>query len=183
MYQKIKKDLETALSELYEVSKVEEGDILVVGCSSSEVLGRKIGTGGNEEAAKVIFETVKSFCDAHKLYLAAQCCEHLNRSLVVEKECAKKYNLSRVNAIPHAHAGGAFATSAYKGMNEPYLVEEVSANIGIDIGNTLIGMHIKKVCVPVRTSIKMLGEAPVTFARSRCKYVGGERAIYNPELG
>lgn len=182
MYQKIKTDLETALNELYEVSKVEEGDILVVGCSSSEVLGKKIGTGGSEEAAKVIFETIRGFCTSHSIFLAAQCCEHLNRCLVVEKECAKKYNLSRVNAIPHAHAGGAFATSAYKGMTEPYLVEEVSAHIGIDIGNTLIGMHIKKVCVPVRTSIKKLGEAPVTFARSRCKYVGGERAIYNPEL-
>lgn len=183
MYEDIKKDLEKALCELYEASKVESGDILVVGCSSSEVLGKKIGTSGSEEAAKVIFETIKDFCDSHSLYLAAQCCEHLNRSLVVEKECAKKYNLSRVNAVPHAHAGGAFATSAYKGMNEPYLVEEISAHIGIDIGNTLIGMHIKKVCVPVRTSIKMIGAAPVTFARTRCKYVGGERAIYNPDLG
>ena len=183
MYQKIKEDLEIALNELYEVSKVENGDILVVGCSSSEVIGKKIGTGGSEETAKVIFETLKEFCDKHNLYLAAQCCEHLNRCLVVEKECAKKYNLTRVNAIPHVHAGGAFATCTYKGMKEPYLVEEICANIGIDIGNTLIGMHIKKVCVPVRTSVKMIGEAPVTFARNRCKYVGGERAIYNSELG
>lgn len=183
MNTQIKKDLTTALQELYAVAKPEENGILVVGCSTSEVIGKKIGTGGSEETAKAIWEAVSDFCKSKKLFLAAQCCEHLNRSLVVEKECAKMYGLTRVNAVPHAHAGGAFGTAVYNGMSQPYLVESVVADIGIDIGNTLIGMHIRPVCVPVRVSIKNIGEAPLTLARSRCKYVGGERAHYNPELG
>ncbi len=182
MCEEIKKELNTALCELYAAAKPEEGDILVVGCSTSEVIGQKIGTSGSTETANAIFETVSAFCREKKMYLAAQCCEHLNRSLVVEKECAKRYGLTRVNAVPQIHAGGAFGTAAYAGMTEPYLVESVSAVMGIDIGSTLIGMHIRPVCVPVRVSVKKIGEAPLTLARSRCKYVGGERAVYNPEL-
>lgn len=182
MIKQIKSELVTALEELYAVAHPEKGGILVVGCSTSEVIGKKIGTCGSEEAAKAIYETVAEFCSKKELFLAAQCCEHLNRSLVVEKECAKAYGLTRVNAVPHAHAGGAFGTAAYAGMKEPYLVENVCADIGIDIGDTLIGMHIKAVCVPVRVSVKNIGEAHLTLARSRCKYVGGERAIYNAEL-
>ncbi len=183
MLETIKKDLLTALEELYTAAKPEEDGILVVGCSTSEVIGKKIGTGGSEKTAKILCDTVLEFCKEKKLYLAAQCCEHLNRSLVVEKECAKMYGLIRVNAVPHAHAGGAFGTAVYGSMKEPYLVENVSADIGIDIGNTLIGMHIRPVCVPVRVSVKNIGEAHLTLARSRCKYVGGERAHYNPEIG
>ena len=183
MNEQIKTNLTTALEELYAAAKPEENGILVVGCSTSEVIGKKIGTGGSEETATAIYEAIAEFCESKKLFLAAQCCEHLNRSLVVEKECAKMYGLTRVNAVPHAHAGGAFGTAAYKGMKEPYLVENIVADMGIDIGNTLIGMHIRPVCVPVRVSIKAIGEAPLTLARSRCKYVGGERAHYNPEIG
>lgn len=183
MLNQIYENITTALTELYNATKPEENSILVVGCSTSEVLGKKIGTGGSEETAKIIFKAVSDFCQNNHLFLAAQCCEHLNRSLVVEKECAKMYGLTRVNAVPHAHAGGAFGTAVYNGMKEPYLVENVVADMGIDIGNTLIGMHIRPVCVPVRVSIKTIGEAPITLARSRCKYVGGERAHYNPEIG
>ncbi len=183
MNEQIKKDLTIALEELYAAAKPEENSILVVGCSTSEVIGKKIGTGGSEETAKAIYDAVSEFCKSKRMFLAAQCCEHLNRSLVVEKECAKLYGLTRVNAVPHAHAGGAFGTAAYTNMTEPYLVENVVADMGIDIGNTLIGMHIRPVCVPVRVSIKTIGEAPLTLARSRCKYVGGERARYNPEIG
>ncbi len=183
MTNRIKKDIITALSELYDIAKPEQGGILVVGCSTSEVIGKNIGTGGSEEAANAIYEAASEFCREKKLFLAAQCCEHLNRSLVVEKECAKMYGLVRVNAVPHAHAGGAFGTAAYKAMKEPYLVESIAADMGIDIGGTLIGMHIRPVCVPVRIDIKKIGEAPLTLARSRCKYVGGERAIYSAELG
>lgn len=183
MLEKIKNDLLAALEELYEAAKPEEDGILVVGCSTSEVIGKKIGTGGSEETAKVICDTIMNFCRNKKLFLAAQCCEHLNRALVVEKECAKMYGLTRVNAVPHAHAGGAFGTAVYGSMKQPYLVENVSADIGIDIGNTFIGMHIRPVCVPVRVQTKNIGEAPLTLARSRCKYVGGERAHYNSDLG
>ena len=183
MTENIKKDLITALSELFEVSHPEEGSILVVGCSTSEVIGSKIGTNGSENVAKAIFETISEFCADKKLYLAVQCCEHLNRSLVVEKECAKLYGLTRVNAVPHIHAGGALGTACYNGMKEPYLVESIVADMGIDIGNTLIGMHMRAVCVPVRVSVKKIGEAPLVLARTRCKYVGGERAHYDSSIG
>ena len=183
MTEQIKKELICALSELYEAAHPAENSILVLGCSTSEVIGQRIGTSESEQTAKAIFEAVSSFCREKKLFLAAQCCEHLNRSLVVEKECAKMYGLTRVNAVPHIKAGGAFGTAVYNGMNEPYLVESVVADMGIDIGNTLIGMHIRPVCVPVRVSVKKIGEAHLTLARSRCKYVGGERAHYDPHLG
>jgi uncharacterized protein (TIGR01440 family) len=175
-------DLRSALDELYSAAKVEEGGILVVGCSTSEVLGKKIGTAGSGDVASAIYDTVAAFCEAHGLYLAAQCCEHLNRSLVVEKKLMKARSLTRVNAVPQVHAGGSFATAAWAGMTEPVLVDRVVADFGIDIGNTLIGMHIRPVVVPVRVSVRTVGEAPLVLARSRCPYVGGVRAVYDPDL-
>lgn len=175
-------DLKSALDELYSVAKVEEGGILVVGCSTSEVLGKKIGTAGSGDVAAVIFATVAAFCASHGLFLAAQCCEHLNRSLVVEKRLLKARSLTRVNAVPQVHAGGSFATAAWAGMEEPVLVDRVVADFGIDIGNTLIGMHIRPVVVPVRVSVRTVGEAPLVLARCRCPYVGGVRAVYDPDL-
>lgn len=174
----IREELEKAFDELIAQSIFEEGDILVVGCSSSEVLGEKIGTSGSLDTATEIFVTLKEKCNEKGLYLACQCCEHLNRALVVEKELAKRDRLTIVSAVPHEKAGGSFATAAYRGFKSPVLVEEISAQLGIDIGNTLIGMHMKRVCVPVRTSVKKIGEAPVTFAKVRPKYIGGERAKY-----
>lgn len=182
MIDQIRKDLRIALDGLYAASPVEEGGILVVGCSTSEVIGKKIGTAGSEEAAVAIYDTVADFCAEKGLFLAAQCCEHLNRSLVVEKSLMKARCLLRVNAVPVRNAGGAFATAAYAGMEEPVLVEAVQADIGIDIGNTLIGMHLKPVAVPVRVGVDRVGEAPIVLARSRCKYVGGSRAHYDPGL-
>lgn len=175
----IRKNLELALNELFEVSNLEKDSILVVGCSSSEVLGEKIGTSGSLECAAEIFNTLNDFAKEKGIFLACQCCEHLNRALVVEKKCAKMYNLPIVCAVPHEKAGGSFATSAYRGFTEPCLVEEISADAGIDIGQTFIGMHLKRVAVPVRCSIKTLGCAQITFARVRPKYIGGERAKYN----
>ena len=174
----IKEQLTTAFDELISQSNYEKGDTLVVGCSSSEVLGEKIGTSGSLETATEIFETLKDKCDKNGLYLACQCCEHLNRALVVEKELAKRDRLTIVSAVPHEKAGGSFATAAYRGFVNPVLVEEITCQLGIDIGNTLIGMHMQRVCVPVRTSIKKIGEAPVTFAKVRPKYIGGIRAKY-----
>lgn len=175
----IKNQLKIAFDELISQSSFEEGDILVVGCSSSEVLGEKIGTSGSLETATEIFEVLKEKCDSKGLFLACQCCEHLNRALVVEKALAKRERLTIVNAVPHEKAGGCFATAAYRGFENPVLVEEITCQLGIDIGNTLIGMHLQRVAVPVRTSIKKIGEAPVTFARVRPKYIGGERAKYS----
>ena len=175
----IRNQISTALSELFDAAKCENGDILVVGCSTSEVLGEKIGSSGSLETANEIFLTIKELCDIKGLFLACQCCEHLNRALVVEKELAKKNGLTIVCAVPHEYAGGSFATSAYRNFKEPVLVESIKAQLGMDIGQTFIGMHLDTVAVPVRTSIKQIGSAIVTFARTRPKYIGGERAKYN----
>lgn len=174
----VKDDILTAVTELFEASKVMENQILVVGCSTSEVGGKKIGTGGTLEIATQLFDTLKAVCDKHGVFLACQCCEHLNRAIVVEKECADRFGLCVVMAVPHEKAGGSFATAAYRGFKEPCLVEEISADVGIDIGNTLIGMHLKRVAVPVRLSVNKIGEANAVFARTRPKYIGGERAKY-----
>lgn len=174
----IKKQLEKAFDELISMSNYEEGDVLVVGCSTSEVLGERIGTSGSIETATGIFSVLNEKCRQKGLFLACQCCEHLNRALVVEKELAKRDRLTVVSAVPHEKAGGSFATAAYRGFENPVLVEEISAQLGIDIGSTLIGMHLQRVAVPVRTSIKFIGSAPVTFAKVRPKYIGGERAKY-----
>ena len=174
----IKEELITAISELFAASPVKSGQILVVGCSTSEMNGKKIGSSGDIHPALEVFETLFAETNKRGLYLACQCCEHLNRALVVERACAEKFGLNEVMAVPHEHAGGSFATAAFHGFAEPCLVEEISADWGMDIGNTLIGMHLKRVAVPVRLSVKKIGEAAVTFAKTRPKYIGGPRARY-----
>lgn len=174
----VKEQIKTALAELFEISQVKKGQVLVVGCSTSEVIGEKIGTSGTLDTAKEIFNVLYEGTSERGIYLACQCCEHLNRALVVERECAEKLDLSIVMAVPHEKAGGSFATAAYKAFSSPCLVEEINADLGIDIGDTLIGMHLKKVAVPVRISISKIGEANAVFARTRPKYIGGERARY-----
>ncbi len=180
----IKKSLNTAIEELFAVAKLRENDILVVGCSTSEVVGEKIGSCGSEETAKVIFETLLEHCKKKRVFLAAQCCEHLNRAIVIEKEAYDYYRMTnRVNAVPVRRAGGSFATAAYGGFDYPVVVENIKADAGVDIGDTFIGMHIKAVAVPVRVSVSSVGQAHLTLCRTRCKYVGGERAVYDSELG
>lgn len=182
MIKEIKEQVATAISELLETAKLHKGDIVVVGCSSSEIVGQKIGTCSSMEAAQAVFDSLMEILGDRGLYLAAQCCEHLNRSLVIEREAAVKYGLSEVNAVPQPHAGGAFGTTAYQKFQDPVMVEQVRASAGIDIGGTLIGMHLKEVAVPVRVSVKQIGEAPILLARTRPKFVGGERAHYNEKL-
>ena len=174
----IKNQLTIALSELLEAADLEKGDILVVGCSTSEVLGEKIGSYGSLDVAKALCEALDEMLSPKGIRLAAQCCEHLNRALIVEKETARMYGLEIVNAVPHAHAGGSFATTVYGMFNEPVAVEAIKAHAGIDIGDTLIGMHLKAVAVPVRSTVKKIGEANLVMARTRAKYIGGERAKY-----
>ena len=174
----ISDEIKAAVSELLDNSDAHSGQILVVGCSTSEVLGKKIGTNGNISPAKEIFDILNEETKTRGMYLACQCCEHLNRALVVERSCAEHFNLTEVAAVPHEHAGGSFATAAYKGFKNPQLVEEISADFGIDIGNTLVGMHLKKVAVPVRVSITKIGEAPIVLAKTRPKYIGGPRTKY-----
>ena len=150
-----------AVRELIEAGSLTKGDILVIGCSSSEIIDGML---------PVLTEK--------GIYLAAQCCEHLNRALVIEKECAEKYFLERVSVIPQPKAGGSFATICYESFASPVMVENIKAHAGIDIGDTLIGMHLRSVAVPVRTKRNSIGSAHVVCARTRLKYVGGERAIY-----
>ena len=182
MLEEIRMQTENALRELISVSKLEEGDIVIVGCSSSEVLSETIGSSSSEEVGKVIFDTVKKVLRQHQLVLAAQCCEHLNRSLVIDKRIAKKERYTIVNAIPWLKGGGSFATAAYQGIENPVLVEEVEAKAGLDIGQTFIGMHMVPVVVPVRLSVKNIGGAIISAARTRPKSIGGERAHYDGHL-
>lgn len=178
MYEEIKKQSMEAVTELIELSGLSKGQILVVGCSSSEIVGEKIGKGSVPEAAKAVFEGIYPVLKEKGIYLAAQCCEHLNRALVVEREAAEKYGLEIVAVIPQPKAGGSFATAAYEGFTDPVLVEQVSAHAGLDIGATLIGMHLRRVAVPLRLAVRTVGEAPVTAAKTRPKYIGGSRAKY-----
>ena len=176
-------ELNTVLYDLEKVANFKPGDILVVGCSTSEVMGDKIGTCGSEECASVLVSVLDDFCTKHQIFLAAQCCEHLNRAIVITQKAYDYHRMNnRVNVIPHAKAGGSFATAVYKNSENPVVVENISADAGIDIGDTFIGMHLKAVAVPVRSSVSSVGMAHVTLARTRFKFVGGERAAYNSEL-
>lgn len=180
MYSEITKQAENIANEIIEKAKLKKGQILVVGCSSSEVCGDKIGSNSNLEVAKALFKGLYSVLEEKGIYLAAQCCEHLNRAIVVEREAVPFAEI--VNVVPQPKAGGSFGTTAYKTFKNPVVVEEIKADAGIDIGGTLIGMHLKKVAVPVRLENNKLGEALVLAARVRPKYIGGERAVYDDKL-
>ena len=178
MLNEIKAQASKAAEELVALASLKKGDIFVVGCSSSEVIGEKIGTNSSEEVGKALFDGIYSVLKEKGIFLAAQCCEHLNRSLVIERECLEKYNLEEVCVVPHPKAGGSFATAAYKAFEHPVAVEHIKADAGMDIGNTLIGMHLKDVAVPVRIRTREIGDAHVVCARTRPKYIGGPRAVY-----
>lgn len=183
MFETIRQQAHDAVCELLEIAKLQKGDVLVVGCSSSEVGGSKIGTDSSPEVAKAIFGGIYPVLKEKGIYLAAQCCEHLNRAIILEEEAAVKYGIEPVNVVPQPKAGGSFATAAYAGFDHPVAVEEIHvAKAGMDIGNTLIGMHLKKVAVPVRLSVKKIGEANLVCARTRPKFIGGERAHYDENL-
>ena len=180
--EKIKKEAYAAAKEILSIAGLERDSLFVVGCSSSEVGGSLIGTSSNPEIADAIFKGIYSAVSEKGVYLAAQCCEHLNRALILEKEAAKKYGYELVNVMPQPKAGGSFATAAWKHFKEPAAVEHIKADAGMDIGDTLIGMHLKDVAVPVRIQTKKIGEAHVVCARTRAKFIGGERAAYNEAL-
>lgn len=152
--------------------------ILVIGCSTSEIAGKRIGTAGTEQVADMIFLELKSLQSRTGVHLAFQCCEHLNRALVVEEETAIRFSLEEVTVVPVRNAGGAMATFAFQYFQKPVVVESIQAHAGIDIGDTFIGMHLKPVAVPIRTAIKQVGHAHVTLAKTRPKLIGGERAVY-----
>lgn len=169
----------TAIAEeLIRTANMKPGQILVVGCSSSEVAAHKIGCYSSKEVGETLFNAIHDVTEKYGLYLASQCCEHLNRALIIEEEAAEKYGLEMVNVKPQLKAGGSFSTATWNGLKSPCAVEKIQAHAGIDIGDTLIGMHLRSVAVPVRTQLKEIGSAHVVCARTRLKFVGGERAIY-----
>ena len=178
MFEEIRKQAEDAIRELLDAAKLRPGDLFVIGCSSSEIMGERIGKGSSMEAAAAVYDAVAPELAARGIFLAAQCCEHLNRALIVERSAAEKYGYEPVNVRPWAHAGGSFATTVWEQMEQPVAVEHIRAAAGMDIGDTLIGMHLKDVAVPVRLSVKKIGQANLVCARTRPKYIGGERARY-----
>ena len=167
-----------AATELLEAAHLETGDLFVVGCSSSEITGGRIGKQSSMEAAQAVLEGVLPVLQAQGLSLAAQCCEHLNRAIVVERDVARERGYEIVAAIPQPHAGGSWATCCWQAFSDPVLVEEVRAEAGMDIGGTLIGMHLRRVAVPVRLSLDHIGQAVLLCARTRPKFIGGARAVY-----
>ncbi len=178
MYETVMREASLAMGELLEKAAWRKGDIVVVGCSSSEIAGQQIGKGSVPEAAQAVVQAVLPLLKERGLYLAAQCCEHLNRALIIERECADKYGYEPVCVVPKPKAGGSFATAAWAAFEEPVAVEHIRAVAGLDIGSTLIGMHLKDVAVPLRLSIRLVGSASLTAAYTRPKLIGGIRAQY-----
>lgn len=182
MLENITKDTQAVFEQLIEAAKLKGGSIVVLGCSTSEVGGDRIGTHSSMEVASAIYDGFYDLLKEKGIFLAAQCCEHLNRALVIERALAERLNLPIVNAVPQPKAGGSSATTAYARMDDPVLVERIKADAGVDIGGTLIGMHLKETAVPLRLPQKKVGEAYVASARTRAKFIGGVRAVYDPDL-
>ena len=178
MYEESTGQARTVLTELLEQARLKPGSLLVVGCSSSEMVGQRIGKGSSMEAAQAAFQGIYPVLREQGIDLAVQCCEHLNRALILERAAAEKRGYEIVNVVPQPKAGGSFAVTAWNAFSDPVAVETIAADAGIDIGGTLIGMHLRRVAVPVRTSLGKIGEAIVLCARTRPKYIGGPRAVY-----
>ncbi len=176
----IRTQAKNVVSELIEVSKIKKGDILVVGCSTSEVIGSKIGSNSSPDTAKELFDGIYEIARENEIFVAVQCCEHLNRCIITDKDAVP--HLECVNVVPQPKAGGSLATVAYNTFKNPVAVEKIKADAGLDIGGTLIGMHLKEVAVPVRLSVSKIGEANIIAARTRPKFIGGIRAVYNENL-
>ena len=176
MKEKIYLQASSALEELGHKAKLKPGDIIVIGCSTSEIIGSKIGTNSNPDIAGIVFQALYDYATKMGWWLAFQCCEHLNRAIVIERDAVPF--AEPVNVVPQPKAGGSMATQAYRNFKNPVVLEEIKANAGLDIGFTLIGMHLKHVAVPVRTSVKNIGQAHVTSAITRPKLIGGARACY-----
>ena len=178
MFEEITQQARAVVTELLEQAKLKPGALLVIGCSSSEMVGERIGKGSSMEAAQAAFRGIYPAAQERGICLAVQCCEHLNRALVMERETAERRGYEIVNVVPQPKAGGSFAVTAWNAFRDPVAVEQIQAEAGLDIGGTLIGMHLRRVAVPVRTEVKQIGRAIVLCARTRPKYIGGPRAMY-----
>ena len=182
MFEEIRKQAEQAVEEIVEQAGLKEGSIFVVGCSSSTVCGKSFGSASSMEIAQAVFDGIYPVLKSRGIYLAAQCCEHLNRAIITEKAAALQQGRDVVNVVPQPKAGGSFATITYRTLEHPAAVEHIRADAGIDIGGVLIGMHLKEVAVPLTLTVKQIGEAHVTSARTRAKFIGGERAHYDDRM-
>lgn len=180
-FQNIKETAAKAVTELIEAAHLKKGDILVVGCSSSEIKGERIGKGSDMNAAEAVYQGIKPILDKKGIFLAAQGCEHINRAIITERAALGPLD-EVVNVVPQLHAGGSFTVTVYNNAKDPVALERIQADAGMDIGDTLIGMHLKPVAVPVRLSMKEIGCAHLTCARTRPKFIGGERAKYDMVL-
>ena len=177
----INRILDESVGALMDAGHLESGSVIVLGCSTSEITGARIGKGSVPELGEIVAEAMLAACKGHGVHAAFQCCEHLNRALILEREAAEKYGWEEVCVVPRPHAGGSWATTCWKNFKDPVAVEEIRANAGMDIGGTLIGMHLKRVAVPVRLSLNKIGEANILCAYTRPKLIGGERARYTEE--
>ena len=180
MFETIAQQTRQAAEELLSLTNLKKGSIVIIGCSSSEVTGGRIGTASNPEAAEAIFEALDSVFSPKGIYIAAQCCEHLNRAVIIEREALP--NAPIVNVLPQPKAGGSFATAAYRHFKAPVALESIQADAGLDIGGTLIGMHLKPVAVPLKLHVRKIGDAILIGARTRPKFVGGSCAVYDEAL-
>ncbi len=180
-YQVIKDEISICINQFFQKVELKKGNLFVVGCSTSEVCGHLIGKNSNEEIARAIFDGISEILRPKGVFFAAQCCEHLNRAIIIEKD-ALRYDSVMVNVVPQLKAGGAFAKTVYENFSSPVAVEYIKCDAGLDIGNTFIGMHLKEVAVPIRIDKKSVGNANISFAATRLKYVGGERAVYDNSL-
>ena len=178
MYEEITKQAQTVVKELLEQANMRSGSLFVIGCSSSEMVGKQIGKGSSMDAAQAAFRGIYPLLQEQGIHLAVQCCEHLNRALIMERAAAEAKGYEIVNVMPQPHAGGSMAVTAWNAFSDPVAVEFIKADAGLDIGGTLIGMHLRAVAVPVRLSLSKIGEANILCARTRPKYIGGPRAIY-----
>lgn len=182
MFEELTQQAKTAVLEIIEQAKIGKESIFVVGCSSSTVKGENYGKASSMEIAQAIFDGIYPELKSRGIFLAAQCCEHLNRAIITEREATEKLREPEVNVVPQPKAGGSFATITYNTLENPVAVEHIKADAGIDIGGVLIGMHLKEVAVPLVISVKNIGKAHITSARTRPKFIGGERAHYNDDM-
>lgn len=181
MMEQIEQQSRQAVEELIAAADLRAGELMVIGCSSSEMVGLRIGKGSSMEAAQAAFRGIYPALQQRGIALAVQCCEHLNRALICERALAERCGYELVNVVPQPKAGGSFATTAWAAFDEPVAVEHIRAKAGMDIGGTLIGMHLREVAVPVRLSLNRIGEASLLCARTRPKFIGGERAHYRED--
>ncbi len=182
MFEQEINDAKRVVKEFLEQVELKPGCLVVIGCSTSEIAAHKIGSYSNVELGEAVFLAIYKAFQEKQIAVATQCCEHLNRALILERKAAEQFGYEEVNVIPQPKAGGSFSTAAWKHMDDPVAVEHIQAHAGIDIGDTLIGMHIKPVAVPVRIEHPVIGGAHIVCARARAKYIGGERAHYNEDL-